>query len=301
MAAHEFNHASQYAYGDGMQFWFWEATASYVQESVVPALNDWVDPIAQGYADKPWMSMQASSQQDQDQFWHMYGMAVWMFYLDEHVGGPQLVRDMWAWSEDKPGQYDLWQDDALADLGYDFQTTYDGFIVNNTVMDFAEQAAFPHVALTDTVSAYPANGAVSGNGAPQSRGQNYIKLATSSTANEDLPDLQVQFDGDLAGQWTAWLVGTSAGKVVDQVHFDLIDGSGSARLEGMDDFDDAWIVVSPMVADETPTAHYGYTWSAARVERERHGLAAACGCQSSPTQSGWLLLLPALLWRRRRA
>jgi len=47
MAAHEFNHASQFAYGFGHQFWFWEATATYVEEFVYPTHDGWapyVDP-----------------------------------------------------------------------------------------------------------------------------------------------------------------------------------------------------------------------------------------------------------------
>src|SRR5690606_6033744 len=56
MAAHEFNHASQFAYGFGHQFWFWEATATYVEEFVYPTHDGWA-PYVEGYTANPQISM----------------------------------------------------------------------------------------------------------------------------------------------------------------------------------------------------------------------------------------------------
>ena len=45
MAVHEFNHAQQFNYGFAHEFWWWEATATYIQESAQPSNNWWADYI----------------------------------------------------------------------------------------------------------------------------------------------------------------------------------------------------------------------------------------------------------------
>ena len=49
MAVHEFNHAQQFNYGFAHEFWWWEATATYIQESAQPSNNWWADYINGGF------------------------------------------------------------------------------------------------------------------------------------------------------------------------------------------------------------------------------------------------------------
>ncbi|MFT4977931.1 MAG: hypothetical protein ACI8S6_003838, partial [Myxococcota bacterium] len=107
MAAHEFNHATQFYYGYGQEFYYWEATASWLEEYVYPDQNDWASSIQYGYSKQPHISMNASDQNDNDVFWHMYAMAVWNFYLDEHVGGHDLIQQIWE-NTPRNGQYNYW-------------------------------------------------------------------------------------------------------------------------------------------------------------------------------------------------
>ncbi len=307
LAAHEFNHASQYAYGFGNQFWFWEATATYVEESVYPSRNDWADPIESGFSSNPWVGMHASDQDDQTIFWHMYGMSVWNFYLDEHYGGSDFVLQMWEESEkfdvSPSDPYVLTQDEIFESMGYDFEEAYEGFIVNNVVMDFREQDDFAAVAIEDEIDRLPDDAESDPDTSPQSRGQNYWWFDPDE-ANNEFPDLVVNFDGDRDGEWVAYLVGVEDDQVVDQVRFVLEDEEGTARLEDIEQFDDVYMVVSPMVIDDVPDEQYEYDWEADVSEKLKgSGLLGlgVCGCSSGTSTGGWLLLvMPLLLLRRKR-
>ena len=158
MALHEFNHSSQFGYGYAFEFFWWGATATYIEEQVLPSSNWWSTYVA-GYADHPEMAMSAMSQSDQDIFYHMYGMAMWAFYLDEYQGGTDLVRQTWEESSGHGGQYTYSQEDVLRDLGYDYNSAYADFVARNAAMDYREHRYFTEVDEVDSVNALPANGA----------------------------------------------------------------------------------------------------------------------------------------------
>jgi len=84
MAAHEFNHTMQFGYGYAHEFWWWEATATYIEEQVYPDHNEWASYVP-GYTEVPYIAMTASDQQNQTIFYHMYGMCIMGFHLDNHV------------------------------------------------------------------------------------------------------------------------------------------------------------------------------------------------------------------------
>ncbi|MDP6931665.1 MAG: hypothetical protein QGG40_02055 [Myxococcota bacterium] len=123
MAGHEFNHAVQYAYGYAHEFWWWEATATWVEEYVYDSHNSWSDYVW-GYSENPWIALNSSSQSDTDIFYHMYGMAQLGFYLDQHVGGHEMVRGTWEVAAEDGGTYSLWLPDAIEDMGYDWSEIY---------------------------------------------------------------------------------------------------------------------------------------------------------------------------------
>ena len=155
MAAHEFNHASQFSYDYAFEFWWWEATATYIEEDIYPADNWWSAYIG-GYSDNPWLAMNVSSQSNYTEFNHMYGMAVLGFYIDKYVGGHDLVIDMWEWAENRSGYYSYGPDDALDSLGYDWDTLYDDFVTRNTVMEYDDQMYFPDIDVEDTFGTWAA-------------------------------------------------------------------------------------------------------------------------------------------------
>ena len=263
MACHEFNHAMQFGYGMAHEFYWWEATATYIEDSVYPAHHGW-SPYLVGYTDKPWLAMNASSQDDDEIFNHMYGMAIFGFYLHEYVGGGDLVRQTWQESSSYGGAYSLWIGDLLEDMGYDFDEVYRGFMATNTVMEYEEQAYFPAINTTEGVGQLPGGGESYSEQEPHSYGQNYITIDTDE-ASSNKPDLFVTVDGEEDGQWEAILVATSASQVLDMVPLEFDGEHGEGRLTDFGDYREAWLVVSPT---HNTGRSYSYQYTAEAVAGE---------------------------------
>jgi len=315
MAGHELNHASQFSYGDGHEFYFWESTATWIEEYIYPNHNAWAQYIV-GYSQAPYLAINKSSQQDQDIFYHMYGMAILNFYLDEYIGGPEFVEAIWEYSTSHGSQYDLWIGEVLEDMGYDWSEIYDGFIATNAVMDYEEQAYFTAVDREDSVSSFPASGGNSGNDKPEGYGQNYIRIKTGK-ASEEAPDLKLNFDGADTVEWSVQLVGEVDDEVTEVLKVDVAEGSGEGIFRDFGDFDRVWLVVSPLT---TKTKAYNYSWDLDAFEADPEpvdtgdgsntdgggsvdGQVGGCACSSAiaPTRV-WspLALLLVFPWVRRR-
>lgn len=314
MAPHEYNHAQQFSYGFGHKFWYWEASATYIKELVHPNSNWWAQYVQGGYTEQPQIGMENSSQEDQAIFLHMYGMAVWNFYLDEHVGGPELVRETWEYARTNGNQYDLDMDEVIEDLGYDWDEVYTGFMAVNTVFEYEDQQWFGDIATVDSVRNLPANG---GNAAPEKWGQDYITIDLDDAGGQDL---QVTFYGQ-DDDWYVLLVGAMSSYVNDVVQVELgADGIGSAVLTQTGTHSQAFLVVSPKrdgapsydwdlefvdpVVEDDPADDTGESGRPGEGETEVSGgsLAAAggCGCAGGPLAPGAAVVLMGLAAMRRR-
>jgi hypothetical protein len=321
MACHEFNHASQYAYGQDHEFWWWEASATYMEEQVYPSYNDWANMVW-SYSQTPYLGLNASqgSSSDNNLFWHTYAMAIWAFYLDQHVGGDDMVRETWEYAFSRTySAYDLYMPEVIDGLDYSFEEVYTGFIANNAVMDYEERNYFETPRLTENIDVLPWDGGPDDNTRPQSLGQNYIKIPAS--LGEPGQILEVDFNGEDGPGWFALLV-RGERSVDELVQIELDDnGQGTGTIE-MNGEDPIYLIVSPW----DPDAYgYRYNWArdegydydyAARIQGEEVAEDTAStdeeeeevsgktgegkkGCATAPGPTGlWMLGLLAL--RRRR-
>ena len=153
-------------------------------------------------------------------------MAIFNFYLDQYVGGPELIEELWRYAVNNGNQYDLWIGDVLSDKGYDWNEIYDDFVATNSVMDYQERNYFRDVSKVDTVNEFPANGGNSGSTKPEGYGQNYIRIRTKN-ASSDTPDLSLQFDGAENVDWSVQLVGELDGVIAKRTKLDVVDGNVS--------------------------------------------------------------------------
>ncbi len=318
MAAHEFNHALQFNYSFAPEFWWWEATATYVQ-SVVRDSHNWADYLV-GYSDKPYIALGASSQSDQDVFWHMYGLSIFGHYLADYQGGEDTVRATWENARSDRGQYDYGGKDMVEGLGLDWRTTWIDFITKNVAMDYSQHQLYPDIKTVDKVSSLPASGEGSGDKRPQGYGQNYIRFEGGNGAG----DLHVTFSGDSSVDWAVILAESDGTHVVSSVS--AISSGGAADLTFADfGEDDVYLVVSPLDAAETK---HDYSWTAElkssghppdtgtigddsgdsgspgdRYQSRKNQDEAGCGCSSpvgAPVGLGWLIGLAGLAVRRRK-
>jgi len=314
LAAHEFNHAIQFAYGYGHEFFYWESTATYIEEQVYPSHNAW-SPYISGYTESPWIALNASSQQDSEVFYHMYAMAIFNFYIDEYLGGHDLVRETWEYVEDYPSSiYSLYMPTILEDLGHDWEEAYAGFIAANTVMDYEESRYFGSVSREDWVHELPLHDGATTSRRPEPLGQNFWRISTDAF-DADEPDLKLHLEGKLGAEWMVLFVGTTDDRVEEIVVCDEVEGeSGEETREGTltqwDRFEDVWVVMSPMVYDYEESYNYAFdVWSEGppepppeeTVDGEGEGGGLMGGCATATAVPGvWVLVgLAGLFWRRR--
>ncbi len=311
MAAHEFNHAIQFSTSWAHEFWWWEATATWVEDQVHPDNDTWSYYIS-GYSDNPELGMTASSQQDPDIFYHMYGMAIMGFHLNDHFGGAEAVKSTWDFAEENYpySYYGLYFPDAIDGMGLDFQQFYVDFMATSTVMDYEQQDLFPNIDLVDSITWLPASKSSDASTEPESLGQNYVRF--SSTLGQPGDELEVTFDGEQGPDWFAVLVSTEDSRVVETLLLDLDEtNSGTGRITFASG--NVYLVISPMDDDAqgesydwTNADHWSYTWEADLVgaQQEDSGSAsgdtgddskqdsASCGCSSAgPAPATWLSLL----------
>jgi len=260
MAAHEFNHALQFGYGFAHEFWWWEATATYVEDSVYPASNWWAYYVG-GYTQSPQLAMNASDQQDQEIFWHMYGMALWAFYLDAYHGGLETVRGTWENAADERGTYVYGQWDALGEAGIDFEDAYIDFTLRNAAMDYPDHRILPEIDTLTTVRSLPAGDTVTGTSRPQGYGQNY--LAVNAGLGEG--DLVLDFASAEGVRWSVALVEVSGAQLLRTERVE-VDETGAAQLT-LPDYgaEDVMVVVTPLVEGSTKRT---YTWGLSLVPPE---------------------------------
>lgn len=335
MAVHEFNHASQYAYTDtrgsinqNIDLWWWEATATWIQEYVYPN-NNWWSQYISGYTSATYLAMETSNQSNNTDFWHMYGMSIWAFYLDEHVGGHDLVQGTWEYAASSTSR-SLGVDDLVEGVDEDWDEVYEGFIANNVVMDFDERRYFGSVNATDEVSELPASGEPSRK-LPEGWGQNFVTIDKDAASAGT--HAQISFDGDDDVDWYALVVTAYHNEVTDTTRIELDDSQkGTAEIVFDGDSEFA-LVVSP---DSSRQSGHEYSWSMAEVEatepdpiadtgdsggedgsadppagqdgdgafNQEEKATGACGCSTSGAPTGLALagvVALAALGRRRRA
>jgi hypothetical protein len=313
MAVHEFNHSSQFSYGYGWEFWWWEATATTVQEQVYPNSNWWTTYVS-GYAGNPQIAMNASDQNDQDIFWHMYGMSIWGNYIVENLGGHDTVLETWEnSSRHARGYYDYGMEDAFDDAGLDLHAAYADFVAKNIVMDYHDQRYLPGVDERDQVDELPADGESSSRHAVQGYGQDFIRFDTDIGEG----DILLTFDGQSDADWLVEMVEVTDSEVLRVAEMDVAGGMGELTFEDFGE-EDVVLVISPMEPDDSS---YDYAWTAelivpeedpvdsglpsddpGKVGNDSVEMSGGCGCDAGGNVgigAGILLGMAAVARRRR--
>jgi MYXO-CTERM domain-containing protein len=272
MACHELHHAIQYAYGFRHEFWWWEASATWMEDHVYPFNNDWANALYM-FAQSPEVGMNASAGQSNDQtlFWHTYGMGIFGMYLDQHVGGPELVKETWWEAQGSGGQYDFWMPDVIDETGHDFDEIMAGFMSKTSVMEYSDRTFITDAVRANEVSALPADGGPSSSEQPQSLGMNFITFEGEMFGDGEA--LEVTFEGDgSADYWIAVL--TRGHFTADEVEvFELTGGVEGSATISLEAGTPVHLAVSP-VYEEAQGYYYNwrnadtfdYSWSAKVVD-----------------------------------
>jgi hypothetical protein len=162
-SAHEFNHASQFAYDWLEDVWLLEGTASNIEETVYPDVNDNVAFLrAWSPLTRPHKSLDRGGFGDSE-----YGSWIFWRFLEETMAGddPTVVREIWERADASVGaafgdQYSLQAARTeLAERGYVFQNVFARFVTANRLRDYDDAAAagYPVPPLTDSFRIGPGN------------------------------------------------------------------------------------------------------------------------------------------------
>jgi hypothetical protein len=154
-SAHEFHHASQFAYDWLEDYWLMEGTATNIEETVYPEINDNVfylrlfSPLSR-----------PSSPLDRGGFGNSeYGSWIFWRFLEEKIaaGDPGILREIWERADASSlaafgDQYSLQAvRTALTERGHVFADIFAQFGRANRLLDYADAgtAGYPAVPLTE--------------------------------------------------------------------------------------------------------------------------------------------------------
>jgi hypothetical protein len=153
-SAHEFHHSSQAAYDFGEDYWLLEGTATNMEETVYPAIDDNVNFL------RFWSPLsRPSSPLDRGGFGNSeYGSWIFWRFLEEKIGGdPSILRDIWARADvfgpSPPDDYSLEAvRHELTSRGLRFADVFARFATANRRLDYAdaEDAHYPTPPLVRT-------------------------------------------------------------------------------------------------------------------------------------------------------
>lgn len=144
-AAHEFNHASQFAYDAFEDAWLMEGTATNMEDTVFDGVNDNVNFLETSQLAHPGTPIDRSGFGDTE-----YGAWIFWHYLEEKVYGddPAVIRRVWeradAGTPFAPDDYSLAAArKVLRADGRRFVNVYASFGVANRLRDYQDGALYP--------------------------------------------------------------------------------------------------------------------------------------------------------------
>lgn len=293
VAAHELHHASHYRYGRAFDNWWWEATATWVQEQVYPNNDEWAY-YANFYVANPQWSLTTTSYTG-DLARHMYGRALWVFWLEQQLGGHDYVQSLWERSSTLPANQRAEMADVMSPEA-DFGAQFVAFAHALTVGGVGEGHLYELPAYEEVLS-LPASGQLRGANRIRAWGMHYVRFQGAAldrgtltvTASSDQPTLDVA------------LLGVRDGRIAT-----VVRDVSPLVLDASDTYDEAWLV--SVGADNV--GFFQLDWAAEGVgdapepqpdpnEEAKSG----CGCAQTPGRfslSLFALALVGALARRRR-
>lgn len=145
-AGHEFFHAIQLGYDGDEEIWLMEATATWMEEETYDDVNDCYQYMIPWF-EKPHISLNPSHGL------HQYGSYIFFKYIDEHLGGRNLIRKTWEQSrifDSNDGDYSIRSVDlALKSVNHTFKKALNNMAIANRILssdNSARQYAYEEAA-----------------------------------------------------------------------------------------------------------------------------------------------------------
>jgi hypothetical protein len=134
-AAHEFFHAIQFGYDGEEELWLMEATAVWMEEEMYNDINDCYQYMVPWF-EKPHISL------NQSYGLHKYGSFIFFKYIDEHLGGRDMIRKTWEQSRNFNsinGDYSIQSIDlALKSINHTYKKALNNMAIANIIFSTGE-------------------------------------------------------------------------------------------------------------------------------------------------------------------
>lgn len=226
ISAHEFFHAIQFGYYAYYEdIWWWEATATWMEDIVYPDINLYTRSIPY-YSNFPYLPM------DYENYAHEYGMCIFAKYLEEYRGGTGTIREIWEEARNRPYEDFI---DILSDISnISLSQLFSDWTGRTSVMDYEEGHLYEDVKLTKEHKNYPVEVTRDDDDdLPHFGGTNYILLIPDK--DEDYSTLYLFFEGEtrIKGREIEWAVSVTKVKVDGSYEYMNVqtNDSGQAGIE----------------------------------------------------------------------
>lgn len=211
LVSHELAHVAQYGYvspftaATGTWMWWLEASATWMELKVTGDERAWARTTS-GYLNQPWLGLHQPQAALLDPFrtGHMYGGTVFVRFLELNYGGPDVIRDSWAWAAQQDGQ-PVTVEDGLTGMGLDPDAVWHHWMAVATT---AQLGVFTEIDsgidVEERVQRWPRNGGPSTGAPAEDRLPQGHGLSTIRFDAELAPPgqaVQVRFEGDPGVRW----------------------------------------------------------------------------------------------------
>lgn len=130
-AAHEYFHAIQLGYDGDEALWLMEATAVWMEEEHYDDVNDCYQYMIPWF-EKPHLSLNSSAGL------HPYGSFILFKYIDEHLGGSDIIKRTWEQSrifDSTKDDYSIQAvDEALKSVNHSFKKALNNMAIANCIL-----------------------------------------------------------------------------------------------------------------------------------------------------------------------
>ena len=257
VASHEFFHAVQFAYDLMEDTWWMEACSTWVMDQIGPQWDsaDVYANWAAGYLYFPEISLDAD-------YWspHWYMDVLWAVFLQEHVDADgSIIREIWEAAEGPTNALNANKQVLAGYLPGGFAEAWRSFIVANYEQDYADAAIYPlafgNLWYAGTHYTYPTGTRVP-DYPPEGLGTNYVRFFPPSSGGLDLI---ASFSAAVSPSgWTGFIVGKRSSGGFDKQS--AASGALGTLLSFCIDYDEAVLIVSPMIEGDTYGLPYNFTY-----------------------------------------
>ncbi len=259
--AHEYNHAIQFNIDSNQDSWMFESTATWSEEQVFPADDDWVRSYMPSWTKESLIPVTKKN-------FHYYGSAVWNHWLENGDGsyGPDVVLNAWQSSRDvTPKDYAVGAyDNAIKDEGgTGFPQEFAAFTAATAEWKTGD-GGFPDASELPSVERL---GKLKFDGDPLNRKLDNTSYALFEVNPKDANQIKLKGTSDGGVQWSVALVGrdgsSTDGTVERLVNYSEGGEKSSVILKGAQSFERITAVVTNAdghVSGSKPTfGEFSYT------------------------------------------